>query len=90
MAFFKTLKYMPRFPQNGFSSIEEAREWVRKFVLWYNYIHLHSELKSITPYQRHSVLDEINALKLMRKLDLYTQRDGLKILEIGNYQVMYH
>ena len=57
-ALFKTLKYMPRFPQNGFSSIEEAREWVRKFVHWYNYIHLHSGLKFITPYQRHSGLDE--------------------------------
>ena len=49
---------MPRFSQNGLSSIEEAREWVRKFVHWYNYIHLHSGLKFITPYQRHSGLDE--------------------------------
>ena len=32
---FKTLKYCPGFPERGFASLDEAREWVGKFVNWY-------------------------------------------------------
>jgi transposase InsO family protein len=46
---FKTLKYCPSFPERGFKSIEEAREWVKKFVNWYNNIHLHSGINFVTP-----------------------------------------
>lgn len=50
---FKTIKYRPKYPFKWFSSLEEAREWVTKFVRWYNTEHLHSGINFITPYQRH-------------------------------------
>ena len=50
---FKTFKYRPKYPNSGFSHLEEARKWVHQFVRWYNYTHLHSGINFITPYQRH-------------------------------------
>ncbi|WP_373962438.1 transposase [Oligella urethralis] len=32
---FRTCKYHPRFPTNGFNQIEDARQWVHHFVRWY-------------------------------------------------------
>jgi putative transposase len=55
---FKTLKYCPSYPENGFASIEAAREWVEKFVHWYNNIHLHSGINWVTPSSRHQNLDQ--------------------------------
>jgi len=49
---FKTLKYCASYP-DYFASIEQAREWVAGFVSWYNYEHLHSGIKFVTPMQRH-------------------------------------
>ncbi len=46
---FKTMKYVPIYPTKGFKDIAAAREWVSKFVYWYNEIHLHSGLKYVTP-----------------------------------------
>lgn len=54
---FKTLKYCPEFPSEAFKSIEAAREWVEKFVDWYNHTHLHSGIKFVTPSQRHQGQD---------------------------------
>lgn len=53
-ALFKTLKYRPIFPENGFSSLIEAREWVKDFVHWYNDIHYHSGINFMTPNDRHN------------------------------------
>ena len=50
---FKTLKYVPAFPDQPFSSLEAARDWVSSFVSWYNEEHLHSEIQYVTPGQRH-------------------------------------
>ena len=55
---FKTMKYCPKYPSNGFLSLQEAREWVQRFVKWYNYDHLHSGINFITPYHRHYGLDK--------------------------------
>lgn len=55
---FKTMKYQPKYPFKGFASIEEARKWVKKFVIWYNQAHLHSGINYLTPYQRHYGLDK--------------------------------
>ena len=55
---FKTMKYVPSFPNGGFVSIQEAREWVKTFVYWYNHVHMHSGIQYLTPYQRHYGLDE--------------------------------
>lgn len=52
-ALFKTMKYTPAFPDQPFESLEEARAWVSRFVLWYNEEHRHSEIRYVTPGQRH-------------------------------------
>lgn len=50
---FKTLKYRPTYPEQGFASVEDATNWVVKFVDWYNTEHLHSGIKFVTPESRH-------------------------------------
>ncbi len=54
---FRTCKYRPDYPVEGFSSIEHARQWTLKFVIWYNTVLKHSALKFITPVQRHTRAD---------------------------------
>ena len=60
---FKTLKYIPTYPENGFKSLGHAREWVKEFVYWYNNIHYHSGINYITPNDRHNGKGE----KIMEK-----------------------
>ncbi len=50
---FRTLKYCPLWPSEGFNTIEDARAWVGVFVDWYNLEHRHSAIKFVTPNQRH-------------------------------------
>ncbi|MCB5365039.1 transposase [Pusillimonas sp. CC-YST705] len=44
---------MPAYPKKPFASIEQARQWVQRFVTWYNTEHRHSAIKFVTPEQRH-------------------------------------
>jgi len=55
---FKTLKYCPEYPSNPFACVADAKGWVKKFVDWYNNIHLHSGIKFVTPNSRHQGLDK--------------------------------
>ncbi len=55
---FKTLKYTPKYSPKGFSNITEARLWVKHFVKWYNFEHLHSGINFVTPADRHAGKDE--------------------------------
>lgn len=55
---FRTLKYRPGFPNRPFRDIDEAREWVRGFVHWYNTEHLHSALNFVTPDDRYHGRDK--------------------------------
>jgi len=55
---FKTLKYRPSYPESAFGGIEQAREWVSRFVRWYNTEHLHSAIRFVTPTSRHQGLDK--------------------------------
>jgi len=57
-ALFKTLKYTPIYPSKPFDSIDGAREWVLKFVRWYNNHHRHSGIKFVTPCDRHKGIDK--------------------------------
>ncbi len=57
-ALFRTLKYRANWPSSGFNSLAEARDWVQKFVTWYNNEHKHSKLNFVTPAERHACLDE--------------------------------
>lgn len=50
---FRTLKYCPQWPAQGFADIEAARVWVRDFIEWYNNEHRHSRIRFVTPAQRH-------------------------------------
>jgi len=54
---FKTTKYRPDYPADGFTSLERAREWVLGFVRWYNLEHCHSGIQFVTPEERHQGLD---------------------------------
>lgn len=53
-ALFRTLKYRPGFPAEGFATLEQARQWVLQFTQWYNNEHRHSALNYVTPAQRHN------------------------------------
>jgi len=55
---FRTLKYVPAFPDKPFETIEAARKWVNGFVQWYNNEHRHSAIRYVTPDQRHRSEDE--------------------------------
>ena len=54
---FKTLKYRPDYPQKAFTDLAHARNWVTRFVRWYNTEHRHSTIQFVTPAQRHAGLD---------------------------------
>lgn len=51
---FRTAKYRPEFPAQGFASLEAARAWAAAFVHWYNVEHRHSGIRYVTPAQRHA------------------------------------
>ncbi len=67
---FKTLKYCPQYPSKPFENIETARTWIKEFVLWYNKVHLHSEIKFVTPDSKHRGED----VEILRKRnEIYLQ-----------------
>jgi len=67
---FRTVKYHPRWPSEGFETLEDARRWVKDFVQWYNHDHRHSRIKFVTPQQRHCGED----IKLLKQRHaLYTK-----------------
>jgi len=49
---FRTLKYRPAYPE-FFKTIDEAKDWTRAFVHWYNHEHMHSGISFVTPHERH-------------------------------------
>ena len=50
---FRTMKYRPGYPSQPFTSEQDAQRWVNNFVNWYNTEHLHSEIRFVTPDDRH-------------------------------------
>lgn len=71
---FKTLKYTPSFPA-VMQSIEHATSWSEHFVNWYNCEHKHSEIKYVTPEQRHSGHD-IQILKQRKEVYLKAKQNN--------------
>lgn len=55
---FKTLKYIPEYPERPFESIGSAKAWVASFVNWYNNEHLHGGISYVTPEERHTMVDK--------------------------------
>lgn len=56
---FKTIKYCPQWPSQGFVTLESARAWMVDFVQWYNEAHCHSKINFVTPAQRHRGEDNV-------------------------------
>jgi len=54
---FRTLKYCPEYPRQGFATVDDARAWVAAFVGWYNHEHFHSGISYVTPASRHAGRD---------------------------------
>ncbi len=50
---FRTAKYRPEFPAEGFPDLDAARKWATRFVHWYNVEHRHSGIRYVSPAQRH-------------------------------------
>lgn len=57
-ALFRTCKYCPAYPSNGFASLDQARTWMQQFVQGYNTEHRHSGIRFLTPEQRHNGQDQ--------------------------------
>ena len=55
---FRTAKYRPEFPTQGFADLEAARAWATDFVHWYNVDHRHSGIQYVSPSQRHEGEDQ--------------------------------
>ena len=68
---FRTLKYCPSWPSQGFETLTEARKWAARFMHWYNNEHKHSALKFVTPAQRHRGED---IAILEQRHELYEQK----------------
>lgn len=75
------MKYRTSYPNDGFSSFEEASEWVFNFINWYNTEHYHSALKFMTPSSRHN--GETDKIMANRK-KLYEGARALNPLRFKN------
>jgi len=64
---FRTMKYCPEYPERGFATVDDARQWVTRFVDWYNAKHQHSGIGFVTPADRHSGRD-VAVLAARRRL----------------------
>ena len=71
---FRTAKYRPEFPAEGFVDLEQARTWADGFVRWYNHDHRHSGIRYVSPAQRHA--GEDRAI-LAARHDVYTRARAL-------------
>jgi putative transposase len=67
---FRTAKYRPQFPSQGFVDLATARAWAASFVHWYNVEHRHSGIAYVSPEQRHAGDDQAI---LAARHALYTQ-----------------
>jgi hypothetical protein len=62
-AAFKTLKYRPGFPDR-FASIDQAREFCRDFIRWYNERHRHAGIGLMTPsVVHHGHAEQVHAAR---------------------------
>lgn len=57
-ALFKTVKYCPQWPKQGFSTLEESQAWLEDFKVWYNEEHFHSGIHFVAPKDRHELKDQ--------------------------------
>jgi transposase InsO family protein len=74
-ALFRTVKYHPKMPEEGFANAEDARTWAHSFFGYYNNKHNHSSLRHVTPAQKHAG-DDIEILE--KRKNLYETKRALK------------
>lgn len=55
---FRTCKYRPDYPADGYASLSSAQQWVNGFMRWYNHEHRHSAIRFVTPSERHAGQDD--------------------------------
>lgn len=67
---FRTAKYRPEYPKNGFVDLNDARCWASRFVHWYNLEHRHSGIRYVTPAQRHQGQD----VEILKRRDALYQK----------------
>lgn len=68
---FKTLKYTPTFPGH-FANIQQARDYIRRLITWYNEDHRHSGIALLTPSDvHHGRADERNVVRSLILLDAW-------------------
>jgi len=76
---FKTLKYLPNFPDH-FASIAAAREFCAGFFYEYNFVHHHSGIAWHTPASVHfgtaSTIDEARQITLTAAYHAHPERFG--------------
>ena len=63
---FKTLKYKSDYPE-VFNNLSDVKNWILKFVNWYNEDHLHSGISFVTPASRHKG-EDIEILELRKEV----------------------
>ena len=83
---FKTLKYIPFYPDKPFESLDASCQWVHRFVTWYNKEHRHSALCFVTPHQRHFGEHKVSWQTepyFIKMLDGKTHTDGQVTRETG-------
>jgi len=73
-ALFRTLKYRPAYPDRPFASLEAAREFIARFVHWYNTQHLHGDIRFVTPEERHAGGDHAILARRKRVYELARAR----------------
>ena len=62
------------YPEKPFETIQAAREWVHRFVSWYNGEHRHSALRFVTPNEKHQGLDESILAKRVATYNMVKQK----------------
>ncbi|WP_444943943.1 IS3 family transposase [Microbulbifer sp. ZKSA006] len=75
---FRTVKYCPSWPSQGFNSLNAAREWVEEFMRWYNHEHLHSGIRYVTPADRHAGKDTVLLSNRNKVYQLARERNPLR------------
>ena len=65
---FRTMKYHQSYPLRRFRDLLSVRTWADGFVDWYNTEHQHSEIRFVTPDDRHYGRE---AAKLSKRKEVY-------------------
>ena len=84
---FRTLKYRPEYPAHPFESERHAQQWVDRFVQWYNTEHLHSEIRFVSPDDRHYGRENSILNKRKEVYELARQKNpGRWIMQTRNWE----